>query len=57
MTYQTLVIVSQLVSMALFGSVLAGVLAYAFRPDNKERFERASRIPLEPDARDLTKGN
>ncbi len=49
MTYQDLAFVSQMIAMAIFGAVMAGVLVYALRPANKKRFERAARLALETD--------
>jgi cytochrome c oxidase cbb3-type subunit 4 len=49
MTYQTVAFISQMTAMAIFGTVLAGVLIYAFWPGNKSRFERAANRPLETD--------
>jgi cbb3-type cytochrome oxidase subunit 3 len=47
MTYQDAQVLSQLVAMVIFGSLLVAVMVYAFRPSNKEKFERAARMPLE----------
>lgn len=52
MTYQEVQIASQLAAMLIFGALLLGVIVYAFRPSNKDKFERASRLPLEPDNQD-----
>lgn len=49
MSYQDLAGWSQIVAMAIFGTVMAGVLVYALRPGNKARFEAAARLPLERD--------
>ncbi len=49
MTYQSIAVMSQLTAMAIFGTVLAGVLIYTFWPGNKDRFERAARRPLDND--------
>jgi cbb3-type cytochrome oxidase subunit 3 len=56
MTYQTAALVSQLTAMVLFGSIFAAVLAYVFWPGNRQRLERASRIPLETDSNDAPTG-
>lgn len=53
MSYETLAAWSQITAMAIFGTVMAGVLVYALRPGNKARFEAAARLPL---ARDEEKG-
>jgi cytochrome c oxidase cbb3-type subunit 4 len=50
MTYQTAAFLSQIVAMAIFGTVFAGVLAYVFWPGNKQGLDRASRIPLDADS-------
>ena len=47
MTYHDLAGWSQIVAMAIFGTVMAGVLVYALRPGNKDRFDAAARLPLE----------
>lgn len=47
MSYDAIVQISQLVSGAIFLSVLIGVAIYAFKPANRGRFEHASRIPLD----------
>ena len=46
MTYESILGWSQLIAMILFGLVIAGMLFYALRPGNKEKFERAARAPL-----------
>lgn len=46
MTYESIAGWSQVLAMALFGAVIAGVLFYALRPGNKEKFDRAARAPL-----------
>lgn len=52
MTYQDVAGWSQIIAMAIFGAVMAGVLVYALRPGNKARFEAAARMPLERDDRE-----
>jgi cytochrome c oxidase cbb3-type subunit 4 len=56
MTYQTAAMVSQIVAMVLFGTIFAGVLAYVFWPGNKQRLDRASRIPLDAGSNDAPTG-
>lgn len=46
MTYESIAGWSQVIAMALFGAVIAGVLFYALRPGNKAKFDRAARTPL-----------
>jgi cytochrome c oxidase cbb3-type subunit 4 len=56
MTYQTAAFLSQMIAMAIFGTVFAGVLVYVFWPGNKQRLDRASRIPLDADSSDAPTG-
>ena len=56
MTYHTAAFLSQMIAMAIFGSVFAGVLIYVFWPGNKQRLDRASRIPLDADGSDAPTG-
>jgi cytochrome c oxidase cbb3-type subunit 4 len=49
MSYQDLAGWSQIVAMTIFGTVMAGVLIYALRPGNKDRFDAAARLPLAKD--------
>jgi cbb3-type cytochrome oxidase subunit 3 len=56
MTYESVAFISQMVSLALFGSVMIGVVIYAFRPANKARFNSAARLALEHD-NDLGEGS
>jgi len=37
---------SQIIAMAIFGTVMAGVLVYALRPGNRAKFDAAARLPL-----------
>lgn len=46
MSYQEILGWSQVIAMAIFGTVMAGVLVYALRPGNQARFEAAARLPL-----------
>ncbi|WP_072392255.1 cbb3-type cytochrome c oxidase subunit 3 [Hyphomicrobium sp. CS1GBMeth3] len=52
MTYQDVAGWSQIIAMAIFGAVMAGVLVYALRPGNKARFDAAARMPLDGDERE-----
>jgi cytochrome c oxidase cbb3-type subunit 4 len=56
MSYQTAALISQIAAMVLFGAIFAGVLAYVFWPGNKQRLDRASRIPLDADSADAPTG-
>ena len=56
MTYQTVAFLSQMIAMAIFGTVFAGVLVYVFWPGNKQRLDRASRIPLDAESHDAPTG-
>ena len=49
MTYESFAAWSQIIAMGIFGTVLVGVLIYALRPGNKDRFEAAARLPLRQD--------
>ena len=46
MNYQDLAGWSQIIAMTIFGTVMAGVLIYALRPGNRDRFDAAARLPL-----------
>lgn len=52
MTYQDIAGWSQVIAMAIFGLVMAGVLVYALRPGNKKKFDEAARMPLVNDEKD-----
>jgi cytochrome c oxidase cbb3-type subunit 4 len=56
MTYQTVVLVSQIAALILFAALFAGVLAYVFWPGNRQRLDRASRIPLDGDSNNAPTG-
>ncbi|MCB1546493.1 MAG: cbb3-type cytochrome c oxidase subunit 3 [Hyphomicrobiaceae bacterium] len=56
MTYQTVAFVSQITAMALFTLLFAGVLVYALWPGNKQKFDRAARLPLEGDEQNTRTG-
>jgi len=49
MTYDTVATISQVASLLLFIGMFLGVLAYALRPSNGPRFDRAQRAALELD--------
>jgi cytochrome c oxidase cbb3-type subunit 4 len=49
MTYQEVSALSGTVGLVIFLAFFAGVVLYALWPGNSERFERASRMPLESD--------
>jgi cbb3-type cytochrome oxidase subunit 3 len=46
MPYADIVQWSQMIAMGLFGSVLAGMVFYALRPSNAEKFRNAAQLPL-----------
>jgi cytochrome c oxidase cbb3-type subunit IV len=56
MTHATAVLLSQIFALALFGSMFLGVLAYVFWPANRQRFEDASRVPLDTSNNDTPRG-
>jgi len=49
MSYETLVMITQIAGLILFIGLFLAVLIYALWPGNRKRFERASRVPLEQD--------
>lgn len=49
MTYQTVAGFSQSLALVLFLAVFLGFVVYAIWPANRELFERAARMPLQPD--------
>lgn len=51
MTYDTVATISQVTSLLLFIALFAGIVAYAFWPGNRSRFERAQRKALDLDER------
>ncbi len=51
MDYETLVMVTQIAGLILFVGLFVAVLIYALWPGNRQRFERASRLPLDQDDR------
>ncbi len=48
MAYETIVTITQSVALIFFILLFAGVVAYVFWPGNRDKFERAARIPFEP---------
>jgi cbb3-type cytochrome oxidase subunit 3 len=46
MNYETVLAVCQILAMAIFGAVMAGILVHVLRPKNRDHFEAASRIAL-----------
>ena len=46
MSYETVFGICQLVAMAIFGAVMAGILVHVLRPTNKAHFEAAARLAL-----------
>jgi cytochrome c oxidase cbb3-type subunit IV len=49
MTYEQVAGMTQVAALIFFILLFAGVVAYAFWPGNKKRFEKDARIPLEKD--------
>jgi cytochrome c oxidase cbb3-type subunit IV len=49
MTYETIRSLAGLTGLLLFVGMFVLVLAYVFWPGNKDRFERARRLPLDND--------
>ena len=49
MTYDTIATISQVVSLLMFITMFAGVLAYALWPANAPRFEKVQRRALDLD--------
>jgi len=47
MTYDVVATISQVASLLMFIGMFIAVLAYALRPSNGTRFERAQRAALE----------
>ena len=46
MSYHEIAGWSQIIAMTIFGAVMMGVIIYALRPANKQKFEAASRLPM-----------
>jgi cytochrome c oxidase cbb3-type subunit 4 len=51
MTYDTIATLSQVTSLLMFIAMFVAVLAYAFWPRNKPRFEEAQRHALDLEQR------
>jgi len=49
MTYEQVAGMTQVAALIFFILLFSGVVAYAFWPGNKRRFEKDARIPLEKD--------
>ncbi|MEC9368286.1 MAG: cbb3-type cytochrome c oxidase subunit 3 [Pseudomonadota bacterium] len=49
MTYETMVSITQTTALLFFLLLFVCVVAYAFWPGNRSRFERAANLPLEGD--------
>ncbi len=49
MSYENVASISQVVALLFFIGLFVAVLAYAFWPGNKKRFDEAARLPLEGD--------
>lgn len=49
MTYEQVASVSQVAALLFFIALFVVVLAYAFWPGNKKRFDDAAKLPLEDD--------
>ncbi|MFA5949687.1 MAG: cbb3-type cytochrome c oxidase subunit 3 [Hyphomicrobium sp.] len=56
MTHETAVLLSQITSLVLFGSMFVGVIVYVMWPANRQRFEEASRLPLDATHNDTPTG-
>jgi cbb3-type cytochrome oxidase subunit 3 len=49
MNYETILGICQIVAMAIFGTVMAGILVHVLRPKNKSHFQAAARLALNDD--------
>lgn len=47
MEYETVVSITQSVALIFFIVLFVAVLAYVFWPGNRDKFDRAARLPLE----------
>ncbi len=54
MSYDTVAQISQVTSLLLFVALFAGVLAYAFWPANRKKFEVIQRDALDLDTQSRT---
>lgn len=50
MTYESIMPVAQFGGLIFFIVLFAGVVVYALWPGNRDKFERASRAPLDDDS-------
>ena len=48
MNYDTVATVSQVASLLLFIALFLAVIGYVFWPGNRAKFEKASRVALDP---------
>lgn len=49
MTYESLAAFAQTAGLVYFIAIFAGVCAYALWPGNRAKFDRAARMPLDPE--------
>jgi cytochrome c oxidase cbb3-type subunit IV len=49
MNYEQVASISQVLALLFFIGLFVAVLAYAFWPGNKKKFEAAAKLPLEGD--------
>ncbi len=47
MTYHAATILSQTIALVLFIGLFLAIVAYAFWPGNKKKFDQAAQVPLE----------
>ncbi len=47
MTYHDATILSQTIALVLFIGLFLAIVAYAFWPGNKKKFDQAAQVPLE----------
>jgi len=47
MTYHAATVLSQIVALVLFIGLFLAIVAYAFWPGNKKKFDQAAQVPLE----------
>ncbi len=47
MDYETMVTITQTMALVFFVALFVGVIAFAFWPGNKGKFDRAARVPME----------
>jgi cytochrome c oxidase cbb3-type subunit 4 len=56
MSYETVTTITQSLALIFFILLFAGVVIYVFWPGNRDKFERAARLPFEPDKATEEKG-